>query len=214
MAYIYKITNIINDKIYIGKTSQTIEKRWKEHCSDYLRRNEEKRPLYSAMKKYGIQNFKIEEIEQCTSEEANEKEKYWIEYYNSFKNGYNATIGGDGKAYIDRKLVINTYQKIQNCVKTAEIYNIHVTTVYKILEENNIVIKSAQQINREKSGKAILMLDLNNQPIKSFPSLISGAKFLRPDKKNDTVIHGMASHIRDVCNGKRKTAYKYKWAWL
>lgn len=58
MAYIYKITNKVNNKCYIGKTLKTIEERWIEHCRDYLRRDEEKRPLYSAMKKYGIKILK------------------------------------------------------------------------------------------------------------------------------------------------------------
>ena len=55
MAYIYKITNDINDKIYIGKTNFSIEKRFQEHCKDAFRKRNEKRPLYNAMKKYGIE---------------------------------------------------------------------------------------------------------------------------------------------------------------
>ena len=46
MAYIYKITNQINGKVYIGKTLSSIEERWKEHCKDYKREYCEKRPLY------------------------------------------------------------------------------------------------------------------------------------------------------------------------
>ena len=63
MPYIYKITNNINGKVYIGKTNYTIEKRWKEHCHDYKKLSFQKRPLYRAMAKYGPENFSIEEIE-------------------------------------------------------------------------------------------------------------------------------------------------------
>ena len=63
MAYIYKIINDVNDKIYIGKTECSIEKRFKEHCKDAFKERNEKRPLYAAMKKYGIDHFHIEEIE-------------------------------------------------------------------------------------------------------------------------------------------------------
>lgn len=49
MAYIYKITNDINDKVYIGKTEFAIEKRFKEHCQDALKAKSDNRPLYSAM---------------------------------------------------------------------------------------------------------------------------------------------------------------------
>ena len=63
MAYIYQITNKINNKIYIGKTEFSIEKRFKEHCKDAYDNKKEKRPLYAAMRKYGIENFEISLIE-------------------------------------------------------------------------------------------------------------------------------------------------------
>ena len=65
MAYIYKITNDINGKSYIGKTEKNnIQERWKDHLIDYKKRRTEKRPLYSAMNKYGIEHFHIEQIEE------------------------------------------------------------------------------------------------------------------------------------------------------
>lgn len=76
MAYIYKITNDINNKVYIGKTLLSIEKRFKEHCKDYKREGKEKRPLYRAMNKYGIEHFSIEEIEECNYNVINDREKY------------------------------------------------------------------------------------------------------------------------------------------
>ena len=60
MPYIYKITNDINNKVYIGKTLSTIDKRWKEHQRDSQKRRCEQRPLYSAIRKYGIEHFHIE----------------------------------------------------------------------------------------------------------------------------------------------------------
>ena len=102
MAYIYQIKNDINEKIYIGKTEFSIEKRFKEHCHDAFIERNEKRPLYAAMRKYGIEHFHISLIEETDNPE--EREKYWIEYYQSFKYGYNATMGGDGKKYIDYNL--------------------------------------------------------------------------------------------------------------
>lgn len=107
MAYIYKITNDINDKIYIGKTEFSIEKRFREHCSDSTRRRTEQRPLYCAMNKYGIEHFHIELIEETDKPE--EREIYWIEQFNSYHNGYNATLGGDGKTLIDYKKVLNLF---------------------------------------------------------------------------------------------------------
>lgn len=92
MSFIYKITNLLNGKCYIGKTDiHTVQERFKEHVKDSKKYLE--RPLYRAFNKYGIENFKVEEIEQCNIEDSCEREKYWIEYYSSFKNGYNATLG-------------------------------------------------------------------------------------------------------------------------
>ena len=75
MGFIYKITNDINNKIYIGKTLHTtIEERFKEHCADSTRRRIEQRPLYAAMRKYGIEQFEISIIEECDDSLLNEKE--------------------------------------------------------------------------------------------------------------------------------------------
>ena len=107
---IYKIYNDINDKLYIGKTVSSIEKRFQEHCDDSKKGRCEKRPLYNAMNKYGIEHFFIELIEECDLKELSEKEIYWIGYYNSYKNGYNATLGGDGKILYDYDLIVQLYQ--------------------------------------------------------------------------------------------------------
>ena len=76
MAYIYVITNKINGKQYVGKTNGIIEKRFQEHISDSKRKRCEKRPLYNAMNKYGIENFEIKILEECSAEESSEKEIY------------------------------------------------------------------------------------------------------------------------------------------
>ena len=80
MGYIYKITNKVNGKIYIGKTIKTIEERFKRHIYDSRRNNSY---FYNAIKKYGIENFIIEEIENVDNSKLNEREKYWISFYNS-----------------------------------------------------------------------------------------------------------------------------------
>ena len=95
MAYIYKIINKINNKIYIGKTTQSIEDRFNQHKNKSKKLNTH---LYNAMRSYGISNFQIEIIEKCDSLQLDEKEKYWIKYYNIMipKIGYNMTLGGEG----------------------------------------------------------------------------------------------------------------------
>ena len=93
MPYIYKITNINTNKVYIGKTSRTIQERWKEHCKQF-NQDALNRPLYNAMKKYGVDNFLIEVVEECDESILSIREQYWIDAYNSYYDGYNATLGG------------------------------------------------------------------------------------------------------------------------
>jgi hypothetical protein len=211
MGIIYGIKNNLTNKIYIGKTLETIEKRWKEHCNDCQKERCEKRPLYLAMKKYGVENFFIEEVEYCNYQEVNEREKYWIEFYGSFKYGYNATLGGDGRSYIDRELVLKTYINLQNCEKVASVLDISRDTVAKILKENNIYTLSNQEVNEKYYGKSILMLNVDNKEEQVFPSLAKAAEYLINNNEAKGDIKGIKVHIREVCNKKRKTASGFKW---
>lgn len=205
MAYIYKIINDINQRIYIGKTEFSIEKRFKEHCSDAYRRSFEKRPLYAAMRKYGIEHFHIELIEETNHPE--EREKYWIEKYGSFKNGYNATKGGDGKHYLDYDVLIAAYQKNSNLKEISKIYNCDKTHLSHILKNHNVIVKNQKEVNQNKYGHIIHQYDKKGNYLKSFPSAGEALREVSPMTKS----HGGTSHIMDVCKGKRKTAYGYIW---
>lgn len=209
MPYIYKITNSINHKVYIGKTTRTVEERWKEHQKDFNKDISQKRPLYAAMRKYGILAFTIEPIEECSAKELDERERYWIEIYGSFKNGYNATLGGDGKAYIDYDLVVSTYKETQNITKTAEILHIGRDTVSIILDAKKEPKLLSTEVNQRQFGKPVKQYDLLGNYIKTFPSVKSAATSLGVLKTRAD--RGAASHISAVCKGKRKTAYGYIW---
>lgn len=211
MAYIYQIINDINQKIYVGKTEFSIDKRFKEHCADAFKERNEKRPLYSAMRKYGIENFHIELIEETDNPE--EREIFWIENKRSFKNGYNATIGGDGKKYIDYDLVISTYKEIKNAVHVAELFGIHPDSVYNILKANNIssLYSSENSPNKELQGKICGMFSINGELLKSFSTIKDAARYIIQENISKDNIKGISSHISQVCNGKRKSAYGYYW---
>lgn len=95
--FIYKILNLINGKIYIGQTTKSIHHRLKRHL--YLVRKGKNRYLYDAIRKYGSENFSIDEIETCYSkDELNEREKFWIKHFKSNEKecGYNMNEGGTG----------------------------------------------------------------------------------------------------------------------
>ena len=99
MFGIYKITNKLNNKIYIGKSS-TIEDRWNYHRKNYESPHDWDKTLYKAFRKYGIENFDFEVVEEMTEEYynkfSNNREEYWIIFYNSLEDGYNETSGGEG----------------------------------------------------------------------------------------------------------------------
>lgn len=89
----------MNQKVYIGQTSETIEKRFARHMG--YQKDEHDTKFYRAIRKYGKENFKIEAIDYAdTQEELDEKEIYYIKLYDSVKNGYNSKdsigkCGGD-----------------------------------------------------------------------------------------------------------------------
>lgn len=99
IGVIYKITNTQNSKIYIGKTTSTIQKRFYAHVYDSLKNVDNHSHLHNAIRKDGKENFTIEIIDQANSiEELNEKEIYWISKFNSQDPdiGYNIAKGGEG----------------------------------------------------------------------------------------------------------------------
>ena len=212
MAYIYKITNKINNKIYVGKTLSSISKRWQEHCKDSKKILKEKRPLYSAMRKYGEDNFYIEQIEECPDEIVNEREIYWIEYYQSFKKGYNATKGGDGKHYLDYDLICETYKQVQSMAKTAKLCGCHEDSVRNILKNRNISILSGPECSKNINGKIINMYSKTGEYIKTFASIHDAWRYLvEHDGRSGS---SGCSHIGQAANGKRKTAYGYIWKFV
>lgn len=91
---IYKITNLLNGKIYIGQTIRTLEERQKQHINNAKKGS--KTHLYFAMRKYGMDNFKFEILEYAKSkEELNKLETYYINKFDTIRTGYNMVDGGN-----------------------------------------------------------------------------------------------------------------------
>lgn len=94
---IYVITNLINNKQYVG-LSKDCHKRWADHyskCYTSKRKDDLEKALYMAMRKYGRDNFSFQIIEECSEDNLAEREKYWIEQLHTYENGYNETRGGE-----------------------------------------------------------------------------------------------------------------------
>lgn len=138
---IYKITNKVNGKSYIGQTRYTIEFRLKQH--QYKKDNTY---FHNAIQKYGIENFDMKILEECNIEDLNSREIFYIAKYDTFKNGYNLTIGGDGNK---RLLLDNSYSEIKELYlsgfssnKIATLYKVDKASIIKILESLDVKIRS------------------------------------------------------------------------
>lgn len=168
-GYIYKITNLINNKVYIGQVyNKSIEDRFNRHCNEAKK---SKSYIARAINKYGKVNFKIEQIEECYSkQELDNREKYWIAYYNSTNSsfGYNLTLGGDGG---------NTYV----CKSDMELQNI----------KQKISISNTGKNNGNSCQLKIKSIITNEEHY--FDTLNETIKFF--NIKNRSIIMAKANHL-------------------
>lgn len=211
-GYIYRIENKINGNNYIGKTYSTIEQRWKDHIKASKKEISKDRPLYRAINKYGIENFEILEIEYC--EGLEEREKYWISYYDTYKNGYNATLGGDGKAYFEPsdEEVIQKYKELKYIDSVAKYFKCDKKTIRTRLKNNGIEIKNDYQ-NNNWGAREIDQFDLNENYIQSFPSMSKAAEWIIENNYSDGRVSSASCNISRSANGikYRRQAYGFIW---
>lgn len=146
MIGIYKFENLVNGKKYIGQ-SVNIERRYKDHIvrakNNFINNTEYDSSLHKAMRKYGINNFSFEILEECEKIELNEKERYWIAHYNSYHKGYNETSGGDANEH-SVKFNEEFIKKIQQILLTTTI------TYEEIHQEYHISLGRISEINTGK----------------------------------------------------------------
>ena len=214
---IYKIVNNINGHLYIGQ-SIDIHNRWMRHkwsafheeaCKDY--------PLYRAFRKYGIENFTFEVIELCDKTELQEKEKYYINMYQSFIEGYNQTSGGEGcygqeKPVYQYDLDGNFVAIYSSAAEAARQMNTQVQNIYKACWKENKTAAGFQWRNDPTDipqpttfgqGKRVYQYDLNGNYIQSYASLMEASQQTGIDY----------STLKNAVKGARKTAGHYQWCW-
>ena len=180
MKFIYKITNNLNGKVYIGQTNNP-KRRFQEHKMMGYESNSNK-VLYQAFQKYGLENFSFEIIEQVSN--YNEREKYWIQYYNCLvPNGYNMTEGGDEppikkgenshycthseqEVFFIKKILKDTNVPLKDIGKT---FNYDTTSINKINlgkmwfdEKENYPLRKNNTINSKKDRALNIINDLLN----------------------------------------------------
>ena len=145
---IYLITNDINSKVYVGQTIQTLNKRFNGHCCYSKSDRSVNMYIKRAIHKYGRDKFHIQLIEECPVNILNEREKYWINFYNSYNTGYNLTLGGQDSNYFN----INKLENIID-IKKFEQY---------ILEFKPLVSEVANHFGISKCSVYNLIKRINN----------------------------------------------------
>lgn len=224
MIGIYKIENKINHKIYIGQ-SIDIQKRWSCHLALY---HNSASKLHLAMKEDGVENFFLTILEECSREELDEKERYWISFYNSVQEGYNNTEGGT-KSFRnitqEKKIFqydlegkfIQEFNSMQEAAKAVGLSGANLTTCcqgkqktvggfqwsYEKKDFLTPVINERNQNHIWSSNKRkINQYSKSGNFIATFESAHEAARINNIKS---------SSHITECCNGKRKTCSGYIW---
>ena len=199
MAFIYKITNDINNKVYIGETAIGIEHRWHKHIQDLYKRNFK---LYLAMRKYGIEHFQIEQIEECDFDNRFEREKFWIATYDSYYNGYNSTLGGEGAIKYDYDEVYQLWLEGKTPQELSELTGASDGTIQNILRANSV---PSEKIHERAHSKPVIQFTAKGEYVCTHPSANAAGRALG-------LING--SNIIKCCLGEIKTSKGFIWKYV
>jgi group I intron endonuclease len=209
MGYIYKITNKIDNKIYIGQTIGDLERRWKGH----LKKRSNCRYLKSAINKYGIDNFEFKLVCITFDNQLDDMEIKYIEQYNCLvPNGYNLRLGGNSGRHN-----VETKQKISETLKKRfntdiihskpQLGKPHSEITKKKLSEANKGKRRSQEtinkmiISKRKRKNKVIQFDIEGNRLNSFDTCKEAAEYI-----------GISlSSISVCCIGKAKTAKGYVW---
>ena len=147
-GFIYKITNTINGKSYIGQTIQNVKERFYQHCATKCSKAVSNMAIHRAIKKYSKSSFTVEVIEEIDSANLNDRERYWIKYYNSYNNGYNSTKGGqDGcKPFkdLDVESIIKEYNTGKSLRTLGTIFKVDKQTIKDLLIRHNVELRTTR----------------------------------------------------------------------
>lgn len=187
MCGIYKITNLINGKIYIGK-SIDIQRRFRSHINESLDENKPSyhHTIHRAMRKYGSDNFSFDILEECAEDKLNEREMYWISFFDccvldGSDKGYNMTRGGDGSSSLDvnkirelwdNELSINEIAERLHCDRHA--VSRHIKCYENFNEEENK--RRKYSLISKHRGESINQYDLDGNFICQYESILDASE--------------------------------------
>lgn len=196
---IYKITNKINGHSYIGQ-SIDIYQRWHSHkyadCKPSV--------IHSAIIKYGLENFNFEILEKCPRESLNEREIYWIKFYNTYENGYNLTIGGSAPILYDYEEIYKLWKSGLSCKEIQTKLHCSDKVVTQALRYCNISEEKVRA--RITNNKPIVAIDIiTHKPLKIFSSIREANFFFN----NNLLQEGAL--VRNIKKGFRWQGYHWEY---
>jgi len=205
---VYRITNKMNGKIYIGITNQGVATRWYKHVSDA--NSDSIFPIHNAIRKYGKENFQIETIhllsEDCDYEDLKNYERFWIAHYDSYNReiGYNLTLGGDGT--FGRFHSEETRDKIRQKAIGRKRSEESVEKQKQTIKRNGYSkeILNIRSENGRRTRKAVLQLSITGDLINEFSSISEAAQEIGLDRRtiNSVLTNSKPNHV---------TAGGFKW---
>lgn len=181
-GFIYKITNKVNNKVYIGQTRYTVEFRWRQH-----QHKQDNCYFHNAIRKWGVDNFTVEILEKCDVDLLDSREIFYIAKYDSYKSGYNSTLGEEGNKKI--MFTDSQYEEIEGLYKAgfsnnkiATLFKVDKSTIVKILTQLGVKLRTNKlKINHQefleivkdyKSGHSLKSLakryDCDGKTLKEF----------------------------------------------
>lgn len=226
MIGIYKITSKDTGKCYIGQSIDILN-RWKQHICKAKYENENTK-FYNALRKYGYENFNYEIIEECDKKQSilDERERYWIAYYNSYEEGYNSTRGGQNQAWIynpetiqkmwDAGFTTGEIKDILGCsaslirerlqgYKDFNTFTSHQRSCGQVAGFRKFMQVTEEQIKYFGTPIEVHQYSLLGEYIASYPSIDAAAKAINK-LYPDTIGRCFRS------NNPYKTAYGYQWS--
>lgn len=203
MGLIYKIVNDINSLIYIGKTTRSMESRWHDHIKNSYIQQVSK--LHNAMRKYGVEHFHIELVEdKIPNEILNDREIYWIQQYNSYENGYNSTLGGDGSNKYSPERILQLWNEGNTCSEIGNILGCQYMTASYILSNYGI---TTEQKNARSAEKRKL---INGTPIEQYT--LDGQLVHIYESSKDVIAAGFdRNEVNRCCNHTAHSHKKFLW---
>ena len=205
MAIIYNITNLINNKVYIGETIRSLNARWTQHKNQAFCKKSN-RYLYQSMRKYGLENFKIEVLEYCFIEDRFKREAEYIKQYNSLiPNGYNNIMPIKASNPQMVETIIQEWEKGYSIIEISNILHIDAKQISNYLKGSGVTDEDIKIRKKEKAknrnGKIVYRFNITGEFIDSFASASEAARKL---------LFNHAS-ISKCCKGDLITYNNYIW---